>query len=101
MVIELQNKLDGFRTSSKSIKEKEDSIKEIVDKEISNEVHSALINLGYKESEVNNAFAKLKLESYGKSDELQRSNIRKKLDFDELFKETLLRINTEARNKAT
>ncbi len=101
LVIELHGKLEEFLPSSKTITDTGSFPKDNLDQEISNEVHSALTNLGYKESEINNAFAKLEIEASNNSKGLQEGRIRGKFDFDGLFRETLLRINTESRIKAT
>ena len=60
-----------------------------------------MINLGYRESEINNAFTDLELDSLKVNNDLEEDILTKNLDFDGLFRETLLRINTEARNNAT
>ncbi len=101
LVIELQSKLEEFIPSIKCFKNKEVFSKGNENEKISSEVHSALINLGYEESEVNNAFSKIELESFKGNKDLNESKIVEKLDFDGLFRETLLRINTEPRNKAS
>ena len=101
LVIELQSKLEEFTTSINSIENNKSFSKKHIDEDISTEVHSALINLGYRESEINNAFTDLEIDSVKTNNGLEEDILTKKLDFDGLFRETLLRINTEPTNKAT
>ena len=101
LVIELQSNLEEFMASIKPFENKTVFSNRSEGEDISSEVHSALINLGYGESEISNAFSELELESFKNNKDPHKSKMSEKLDFDGLFRETLLRINTEPRNKAT
>ncbi len=101
LVVELHSKLKDFITSCKTIEDPESFYKKNIDEDLSSEVYSALINLGYKESEVKNAFSELEIDSRKKKFNAKKGKSKEKLDFDALFREILLRINTESRNKVT
>ena len=66
--------------------------------DIANEVKSALINLDYKETEIENAFRKYEK---NEKDRLAKNSgeecVPQILDFETLFKQSLIIINTDTR----
>ncbi len=99
IIIELKNKLSGLMPEIKVDQVKcELAHKEETNSTIKNEVKSALINLGYKNMEIDNAFEELreraKLEG---SDNKHNKSLLHNAGFTELFKEILLRINKQTR----
>ncbi|KGG15067.1 MULTISPECIES: Holliday junction branch migration protein RuvA [unclassified Prochlorococcus] len=96
LIIELQHKFtetSSIINSSSDHSDKKDS----PDSQIRNEVNSALINLGYEESEINKAFIE-----FSKNPRKGLSTSRKSqvLNFEDLFKNILTHINTETGKKA-
>ena len=98
LVVELHNKLVEFSNATIDSKPTRANQEGALNIDIANEVKSALINLDYKETEIENAFrkyekhAKSKLSETGDNDQVPQI-----LDFETLFKQSLIIINTETR----
>ena len=66
--------------------------------DIENEVKSALINLDYKETEIENAFREYEKNESSKSSKTPgEGGVPQILDFETLFKQSLIIINTDTR----
>ena len=99
LVVELHNKLLDFLINSSFKTNRTESYQERnLNIDIANEVKSALINLDYKETEIENAFReyeKNEKSRLGKTPGNER--VPQILDFETLFKQSLIIINTDTR----
>ncbi|AAP99798.1 MULTISPECIES: Holliday junction branch migration protein RuvA [Prochlorococcus] len=95
LVIELQNKLSDLIGSS--LKKTNNHLELEYETNVADEVRSTLLNLDYKNSEIEKAFLEFETSSKSIRSKAQESfEVSKGLDFETLLKETLIRINTES-----
>ena len=99
LVVELHNKLLDFPINSAFGTNGTESYQERnLNMDIANEVKSALINLDYKETEIENAFREYeKNENSRLSKTPEDGGAPQILDFETLFKQSLIIINTDTR----
>ena len=99
LVVELHNKLLDFPINSAFKTNRTESYQERnLNIDIANEVKSALINLDYKETEIENAFREYeKNENSRLSKTPEDGGVPQILDFETLFKQSLIIINTDTR----
>ncbi len=99
LVVELHNKLLDFPTNTAFKTKATESYQETnLNIDIANEVKSALINLDYKETEIENAFREYEKNESSKSTKTPgEGGVPQILDFETLFKQSLIIINTDTR----
>ena len=99
LVVELHNKLLDFPTNTAFKTKATKSYQETnLNIDIANEVKSALINLDYKETEIENAFREYEKNESSKSSKTPgEGGVPQILDFETLFKQSLIIINTDTR----
>ena len=98
LIIELQNKLSGL-VSPDTIESKDQlKTKDALNFKVKDEVSSALLNLGYKNIEIEKAFRELEKSCKFKTSENEQPEFSpKNIDFSGLLKKTLFIINKETR----
>ncbi len=98
LVVELHNKLLDFSCTTLNTKPTGSLGEGNLHINIANEVKSALINLGYEETEIENALRKYeKSANCSLSKTIEAGQAPQIPDFDTLFKQSLIIINTETR----
>ncbi|WP_269623141.1 Holliday junction branch migration protein RuvA [Prochlorococcus marinus] len=97
LIIELNNKLSEFIKDEVDLQQKScSSLDEDINSEIIDEVKSALLNIDYKDSEIETALKSLSIKLRStKSGKEKKVTKPKSLDFETLLKETLVLINKE------
>ncbi len=104
IILELQNKLSEFNFSNGSSNQKrnEQDLSKIFEETVIREVRSALGNLGYTDLNITEALNTIAMaKKRGLASTSDEGSFLKNIDFDYLFKETLMTLNQEIGYKAT